>query len=220
MAETVAEHGSIEGVIWDFGGVFTPSPFEAMARFAGERQIDLMTMAELIFGDYGADTDHPWHRLERGEITMEEAGRRIDERARELAVPVTFGEALMSLSGSGANIWDDMVASVRRIRSAGLRTGLLTNNLAEIRDLWRPLLPLDELFDDVVDSSEVGCRKPSAEIYELSASRLGIARLDRLVFLDDAESNVAAARSLGMTGILVTHGSAEVLDSLSAATGV
>ena len=67
------------------------------------------------------------------------------------------------------------------------------------------LIPVDELFDDVVDSSAVGMRKPNPAIYELALARLGVTDTSRSVFLDDFEPNVAAARALAMHGILVEH---------------
>ena len=59
------------------------------------------------------------------------------------------------------------------------------------------LLPYDELFDDVVDSHEVGMRKPNPAIYRLALERLG-ATADRTAFLDDIASNVAAAQTEGL----------------------
>ena len=95
-----------------------------------------------------------------------------------------------------------MVELVRDLRGGGLRTGLLTNNARELRDRWWALLPYDELFDDVVDSHEVGMRKPNPAIYRLALERLG-ATADRTAFLDDIASNVAAALAEGMVGVLV-----------------
>jgi epoxide hydrolase-like predicted phosphatase len=91
---------------------------------------------------------------------------------------------------------------VRDIRGGGRSTALLTNNAAELRDLWRPLLPLDELFDVVIDSSEVGMRKPSAAIFHLTLERIGH-EAAATAFLDDAEGNIVGARRVGIHGILV-----------------
>ena len=80
---------------------------------------------------------------------------------------------------------------------------LLTNNVREWEPLWRPMLPVDEIFELVVDSAFVGMRKPDPEIYELTLGRLrerdGLADLDaaECVFVDDIEVNVEAARDAG-----------------------
>ena len=81
---------------------------------------------------------------------------------------------VLAAMASGSGVRDFMVDLVREVREAGHRTGIVTNNVAEFREFWRPMLPLDELFDDVVDSSEVGVRKPNSEIYRLACERLGV----------------------------------------------
>ena len=50
---------------------------------------------------------------------------------------------------------------------------LLTNNVREWEPLWRSMLPVDEIFELVVDSGFVGYRKPDREIYDLTLERLG-----------------------------------------------
>ena len=65
-------------------------------------------------------------------------------------------------------------------------------------------LPVDELFDTVVDSSAEGIRKPDHRIYHLALERLGGVEPHRAVFVDDFEANVAAAEAVGLTGVLVS----------------
>jgi putative hydrolase of the HAD superfamily len=79
---------------------------------------------------------------------------------------------------------------------------LLTNNVREWEPLWRSMLPVDEIFEVVVDSGFVGIRKPDPPIYELTIERLGdgIGPADCL-FVDDVEVNIEAARALGMTAV-------------------
>lgn len=197
-----------QAVIFDFGGVFIDSPFTALQAAAAEHQLDPDEMLGVIFGPYDQDTDHPWHRLERGEITVFEARDRIvADSVAQVGREVDPFQLLSSLSGS--EIRHEMVEFCRSVRSDGLRTGLLTNNAKEFEDFWRPLLPLDELFDDVVDSSEVGLRKPDARIYELALGRLDVAAPDA-VFVDDAPGNVAGAERVGMRAVLIGPERADV----------
>ena len=65
-----------EAVLFDFGGVFTQSPFEVVRLHGAEIGADPEVILEVLFGAYDQDTDHPWHRLERGEITFEVADTR------------------------------------------------------------------------------------------------------------------------------------------------
>jgi putative hydrolase of the HAD superfamily len=191
----------VEAVVFDFGGVFTTSPFAALMAVAEAQSLDPLTMVGVMFGPYDQDTDHPWHRLERGEITLDDATAQIVALATAEGVddfqPM---EMLMALGGSGVRT--EVVDFCRDVRSRGLRTGLLTNNAREFEEFWVPLLPLDELFDDVVDSSAVGLRKPDPRIYELSLERLGVAA-GAAVFVDDAPGNVVGAQQVGMRAVLI-----------------
>jgi len=105
---------------------------------------------------------------------------------------------------------------VRDIRRRGVRTGIITNNVREYGDAWRSQLPIDELFDTIVDSSHEGVRKPNPAIYHLALERLSVADPARAVFLDDFEGNVIAARDLGMHGIVVRDDPQDALDELFA----
>ena len=78
---------------------------------------------------------------------------------------------------------------------------MLTNNVREWEPLWRAKLPVDEIFEVVVDSAFVGMRKPEREIYELTLERLGDVHAEECVFVDDVDVNCAMATELGMTAV-------------------
>lgn len=103
--------------------------------------------------------------------------------------------------GGGAR--DQVVECVRQLRADDYQTAIVTNNVVEFRAAWTRLVPVDELFDLVIDSSEVGVRKPGRAIYDMALERLGGLAPERTVFLDDYPANVEAATSLGMKGVLV-----------------
>ena len=65
--------GAAPTVLWDFGGVFTPSPFTATRSYAESLGITNEALIAIAFGPYDEDTDHPWHKLERGEGTLADA---------------------------------------------------------------------------------------------------------------------------------------------------
>ena len=67
-----------------------------------------------------------------------------------------------------------MIELMRELKAGGKRMAMLTNNVREWEPLWRPMLPVDEIFETVVDSGFVGCRKPEPRIYELTLERIGI----------------------------------------------
>ncbi|MDQ4041909.1 MAG: HAD-IA family hydrolase, partial [Actinomycetota bacterium] len=95
----------------------------------------------------------------------------------------------------------ELIEYFRELRGRGLRLALLTNNVREWEPLWRAKLPVDELFELVVDSAFVGMRKPDPEIFELTLARLGLPG-PACLFLDDLDVNVTAARAAGMQAVL------------------
>jgi putative hydrolase of the HAD superfamily len=193
----------IEAVFWDFGGVFTASPFHAVRPYSASLGIDHDELLGLVFGPYHLDTDHPWHQLERGEGTL------ADAMGAAATAAAAKGIAFDPRAFFGA-MRDDIdrtivVDTVRELQAIRVRNCIITNNAKEFADQWRTLVPVDELFDDVVDSSAVGMRKPNPAIYELALTRLAVRDRTATVFLDDFAPNVAAAQALGMHGILVDH---------------
>jgi len=60
----------LKAVLWDFGGVFTASPFQGLSEYAQSLGTDAKALRQIVFGVYGEDSDHPWHKLERGEQSM------------------------------------------------------------------------------------------------------------------------------------------------------
>ena len=99
----------------------------------------------------------------------------------------------------------------------GYATAIITNNVAEFGDGWRGLLPVDELFDAVIDSCEVGIRKPDPRIFEIAMERMQVTNPAEAVFLDDYPANVAAAEALGLNTVLVDADMASVIARLDEA---
>jgi epoxide hydrolase-like predicted phosphatase len=206
----------MQAVLFDLHGVLTSSPWATLASVgtAGTEHSQDEVLAVML-GDYAVDDDHPWHRLERGEIGIGEYLPEVLALAAEAGVELDFNQ----LRGFNDRIavHDDVVDRVRRLRTEGYRTGVVTNNIREASG-WRGLLPVDELFDVVVDSSEVGVRKPNPAIYRIALDRLDIDDATRVVFLDDAPGNVAGAQAAGLHAILVEDvaGALVELDALLA----
>ena len=192
---------TIEAVMFDLGGVYTESPFTAMDELSLEMGSTPETIRSILFGDYLADNDHPWHRLERGEITLAVARDEIIALVEEQGLDVD-PVVMLSKVGTGGGTRDVLIERTLSLRESGYKTALLTNNFLEVRKAWRSMFPVDEMFDVVVDSSEVGMRKPDPSIYHHTLSLLSV-EPENSVFLDDFEGNVVAARNLGINGIVV-----------------
>lgn len=192
----------IEAVLWDYGGVFTPSPFHAAHAYARAQGADPDEFVRIVFGSYDADTEHPWHRLERGEMSFADALGEIAGQADDAGVRFDAREMFSTLADDGIDR-SVVVEYVRTLRSSGVRTAIVTNNIREYGDTWRERLEVDALFDVVVDSCLEGVRKPNPVIYRTALERVGVTDPARAVFLDDFEHNVETARGLGLHGIVV-----------------
>jgi epoxide hydrolase-like predicted phosphatase len=202
----------VEAVLWDFGGIFTPSPFGAAHAYAESEGIDPVDFVELVFGKYDHDTDHAWHQLERGEVTLPAAIAQIAAEAAARGLPFDLGRMFSSLGDDHDRTV--VVDTVRAVRDRDVRTAIVTNNVREYGDAWRAMVPVDELFDVIVDSCQEGIRKPDPRIFNLALERLGVEDPERAVFLDDFDGNLDAARALGMHGILVTGDPRPAMDEL------
>ncbi len=212
--------GPMDAVLFDYGGVFTTSPFGAAESMSEKMNIPAELLLEVIFGPYDRDTDHPWHQLERGEVKLEEARDAILLLGRDRGHDVDLYEFLGAIGAIAQGITEPMVDCARRLKTAGFRTAIVTNNVAEFSEHWRKSLPLDELFDIVVDSSDVGMRKPNPKIFTHTLERLGNIAPRRAAFLDDFHGNVTAANDLGMHGILVEPDPIEAIEQLERLLGL
>lgn len=192
----------IEAVLFDFGGVFTGSPALAVAEIGSEIGVETDRLIELLFGPLDFDSDHPWHRLERAEVSLAQAREEIMRLAAEAGAAVDPFQVFARIAVKRTT-HASLADRVRELRAEGYRTGLITNNAVEFSKGWRSLIPVEDLFEIVVDSSEVGMRKPNPEIYHLALTRLGGIAPERAVFLDDFPSNVRGATQIGMHGIHV-----------------
>ena len=200
----------IDAALFDFGGVLvregSVNDFARMAPHA-----DPEVVLRHAVGPYHEDVDHPWHRVERGELDMAEwyalTVASLAEEGIEVVIP-TSGSVLFTPN-------EPVVEAVREVRAAGGRTAVVTNNVRELSHTWRPVLPLDELFDTIVDSCEVGLRKPNPAIYLLAVERLGVPP-ERAVLLDDIESNLRGAEAAGLRAIHVEPDPTAAVEALRA----
>ena len=206
-------------VLFDFGGVLTTSPFHAMRRWAVQNGHNPDVVLDLVLGPYDEDGDHPFQRAERGEVGFGVAFSETAARATALGI---------SLDGMwGVNKMTpqpEMIALAEAIRRAGLRTAVVSNTLKGLGARWRELVPIDELVDVVIESAEVGMRKPGPGIYKLALDLLGgpegpIAP-ERAIFLDDHAGNIRGAEAVGIRSIYVDDDPTEAIGELRALLGI
>jgi putative hydrolase of the HAD superfamily len=190
----------IEAVISDFGGVLTSPLLDSFTAFQDSSGISLQDLGTAMAAVAERDGAHPLFELETGRITEQ---RFLDSLGEELTTQL--GRPV-ELNGFGERYFahlhpnEPMIAYMRSLRERGYKLAICTNNVREWESRWRSKLPVDEIFDVVVDSAFVGTRKPEPRIYEITLELLGTAPA-ATVFIDDFEANCDAARALGLTAV-------------------
>ena len=205
---------AIKAVIFDFGGVFTTSPFEAFDRYQAERGLpkDLIRRVNSTNPDNNA-----WARFERAEIDAEAFDAAFLAESTALGHPTPGRDILPLLYGS---IRPRMVAALRTCKQH-FKVGCITNNMASEHSPGGGLSRAGEimaLFDALIESSKAGVRKPDPRIYLMMCELLGV-EPTQCVYLDDLGINCKPAAALGMRAIKVVDVD-QTLDDLAAVTGL
>jgi epoxide hydrolase-like predicted phosphatase len=185
----------------DFGGVLTTNVFDAFADFCRAEGLAPDTVRDRFMTD--PEARDLLGDLETGRIDEAEFEPRFAALLR-----VERAEGLIDRLFAGMVPEPAMLDAVRAARQGGVRTGLLSNSWGQER---YDRATLEELFDTVVISGEVGMRKPSPEIYALAAERLG-REPERIVFVDDLPGNLKPARAIGMATVLHRDAGATVAE--------
>ena len=214
---------TISTVIFDFGGVISSPLFVGIGAFEEAEGYPKGSLLRLLFGEThyigvegravadalagdpdaaeaeGEVEDEPdWHLLEKGQIDLAAYFDRVIEKAPAvLGRPLDMDAYGRFFRSTAPGVHWMVVHKMRDLKTHGLRIGLLTNNVKEFGDNWRAMFPIDELCEEVVDSSHVGMRKPEREIYELTCARMRV-KPHETIFVDDNADNIAAARAFGM----------------------
>ncbi len=190
----------IRAVVFDFGGVIITPITTGIARIAERHRAAPRTMVDVLIGP-DETGDHPWHRAERGELAVADIQAGLADFATAAGVQLA-GDEIEVLLVPAYSFNESVLGRIRTLRSAGVRTGLLTNTFAEFRPTLERDLDLT-MFDAVIESYAVGARKPEPAIYEAMAEALGVDH-DEILFLDDFAQNLTPAAELGWRTIHVT----------------
>jgi len=192
-----------EAVIWDFGGVFTSSPFEAFARYERENGLPENIIRRINSENH---LTNAWARFERAELDLDAFDKAFAGEALALGHYVPGRDIIALLAG---DFRPEMIEALRRIKTR-YKTGCITNNVpsnqtgsADGRSLYaREVM---ELFDHVIESAKSGIRKPDPRIYEMMCEALSV-EPETCIYLDDLGVNLKPARAMGMATIKVESG--------------
>jgi epoxide hydrolase-like predicted phosphatase len=182
---------AIKAVIFDFGGVLMRTEsLEQRERLAQQLGLSLDELYRLVFDAAGSreaqlgliDPDQWWAQI----------GRSVGLKSRR--EQQAFRQAMFA-----TDVLDhELVDYVRSLRSR-FKTALLSNaSLRLVTTLSE--LHIEDCFDEIVISAQVGLMKPDPAVYRLTLDRLGV-KPHEAVFLDDVAENVEAAASVGIHAI-------------------
>lgn len=172
----------MQGILFDMYGVIIPDPHGGLVEFLQpllpqtSRSEIYAHWLEAALGDCSADAF--WQRLGLGE-NHEQLERRY---LHGIAIDPAFSAAAVALRKQH-------------------RLALVSNDIARWNTIVREHNGLDGLFDAVIVSGEVRLRKPQPEIYRLALQKLDLPA-SACLLVDDRETNLAAARELGITTVL------------------
>jgi len=190
----------IEAIVSDFGGVLTSPLLDSFASFQDSSGISVQDLGKAMAAVAARAGANPLFELETGRMTEAAFLRGLgDELTSQLGREVElhgFGERYLGELHPNERVIDYMC----ELRDRGYKMAICTNNVREWEHLWRAKLPVDEIFDVVVDSAFVGTRKPERRIYEITLERLEVPASAALL-LDDVEVNCTAATELGMAAV-------------------
>lgn len=207
----------IRAVVFDFGGVFTSSPFEAFNRYERERGFPDNLIRKINSANH---LENAWARFERAELDLDGFDKAFAAEAKAFGFDLPGRDVIPLLSG---DVRPEMVEALRRIRTK-FRTGCITNNVPSMQaigadrpdNLYRR--EIIEMFDHMIESSKVGLRKPDPRIYAMMCEALSVAP-EECVYLDDLGGNLKPARAMGMITIRVETGQ-QAIAELEDATGM
>lgn len=194
---------TFDACIFDFGGVLTSSVRASFAAFEQALELPDRSLLNAFLG-HPEDAEPDFFKLEKGLISEGEFYDAMLARLRantglDVTWPAEPAEVRRRLFGALKRN-DALIEAGVRI-GEHYRTAILTNNVREWND-WRELVDA-HVFHDVIDSCEVGMRKPEPGIYLLACERIGVDPT-RAAFIDDIPVNVEGANAVGMRGIRFT----------------
>ena len=215
----MSDGAKITTVISDFGGVLTTPLVQSFAAVQDETGIPFEQLGKAMATIQERDGEHPLFELEKGKLSEADFLAKLGDALEPVLGHRPELHRFREIYFDALHPNQPMIDLMREAKAGGFRMSMLTNNVREWEPLWRSILPVDEIFEVVVDSGFVGCRKPDRAIYDLTLERIGNPLPDQCLFIDDTDVNCDAARSLGMTVIHYLHND-QAIPEIRAALGL
>lgn len=189
----------MKALLLDFGGVCLKTPFELHRQV--EQRLSLPPGTLDWLGPLDPETDDLWRSMQEDAISEREywalRARGVGEVAgRDISLRdymnITYDAPYEAIIRPGA------IRAVRKAKAAGLRTGVLTNEMQMFHGSeWVGNIPLIDEVDVIVDASVTGILKPDPRAYEEAVRRLEVPASE-VLFVDDQVRNIEGAKAVGM----------------------
>ena len=205
----------IEAVVFDWGGVLAGNVSGRTAEVEQRLGLAAGSLPALLGLDpYDTDLSNLWHRRELGRATALEWAQWYSARLSAAGGPTVPAETLVASERDRFTVTPNqpILDALPRLKDAGYRLAICTNNFVETREFWQAGLPMD-LFDAVFVSCDLGVRKPDREMYVHVSTALDI-HAEAIVLLDDLPANIAGARLAGWHTVLVGANPQQAIDEL------
>ena len=209
----------LQAILWDFGGVFTTSPFENFNKLEEE----LGAPRDFIRNVNSTNPDkNAWAQFESNSVSLDEFDELFADESEALGLRIGGRAVIEVLSG---NLRPRMV-EVLKVCKQNYKVACITNNVKAGKgpgmnqnvEKANEVSKVMDLFDVVIESSIVGIRKPNPAIYRMASDALEV-KPHNCAFLDDLGINLKPAKKLGMATIKVL-GEDQAISDLSKLTGL
>ncbi len=199
LSEHAAGRCSIEAVFFDYDGVLTTDKTGSLTtcRYLSER-------TGIAFGPIHRAFQAHNDELNVGRTTHADVWRDI---CAVIGRPIALGLLTEAFRSTPLNL--EMLAVARRLRSAGITVGIITDNKQDRMDCLRPHQRLDSIFAPIVVSAAVGSTKEGPAIFE-HALRLADVKPEQSIFVDNTKDNLVAPAALGMNTVYFDERSNDV----------
>ena len=209
----------LQAILWDFGGVFTTSPFENFNKLEEE----LGAPRDFIRNVNATNPDkNAWAQFESNSVSLDEFDELFADESEALGLRIGGKAVIEVLSG---DLRPRMV-EVLKVCKQNYKVACITNNVKAGKgpgmnqnvEKANEVSKVMDLFDAVIESSIVGIRKPNPAIYRMASDTLEV-KPHNCAFLDDLGINLKPAKKLGMATIKVL-GEDQAISDLSKLTGL
>jgi HAD superfamily hydrolase (TIGR01509 family) len=185
---------TIRAVYFDLGGVIVRTgDREPRTKLAERLGMSYEELAKAVFENESS------LRASLGAISPQEHWADVIQR---LGLPPSEADSVRQEFFAGDTLDLDLINFLRSLRPK-YRIGLLSNAWSDMRE-YLISQKIDDAFDQLIISAEVGIMKPDARIYQLALEKLGVTP-DQAVFVDDSIVNIEGARAVGMYAIQFTR---------------